>query len=129
LLPIEPEIKPFVLTPVDIIPAGFLPRIPGIQEDTTIHSPQFVQKKPEITYRVKPEYPAIALLTGQEGLVILSAVIGKDGAIERIGILKSNRFFDRAAIEALKQYTFTPAIQNDQPVRVEMSIPFRFDIK
>jgi TonB family protein len=126
---IKPDIKKIEIRPNEVIIASLIPTMPVIEEDTTIYLPIFLQKKPKIIYQVEPAYPALALLAKRQGLVILRVIIGKSGTIERIGVLKSEPLFDQAAVEALEKFKFAPAYQNDQPVRVELSIPFRFEIK
>ena len=58
--------------------------------------------------------------------MVLKVLIGTDGNVEDVEIFKSHPMLDDAAIEAAKQFRFTPGIQRDRPVRVWMSIPFSF---
>jgi len=44
-----------------------------------------VEKKPVITKRVNPKYPATALKANITGKVFVTALIGKDGKVEKIG--------------------------------------------
>ena len=43
-----------------------------------------------------------------------------------IGKVHGNEVFHAEAKKAAAKWTFTPAIQNDKPVKVWVSLPFRF---
>lgn len=80
----------------------------------------------------KPDYPEIARKSGLEGLVLLEVVIEKDGTVSNAKVLKSLQpgpdGCDEAAIEAALKSVFTPAKQRDKPVRVKITLPFRFTL-
>jgi protein TonB len=64
---------------------------------------------PGLIKRVEPKYPPIAQAARMQGTVVLDAVIHKDGTVGDIKVLRSgNQLFDRAAIDALKQWRYTP---------------------
>jgi protein TonB len=95
---------------------------------------QFVafQEEPKCIHSVPAVYPQIAQLTGREGSVTVYALVGKDGTVIKTAIALSsgsNVGFDEAAIEAVSQYRFRPALQNGQPVAVWVSqrIEFKLD--
>ena len=85
-----------------------------------------VEKQPEVKKQVKPDYPEIARKAGIEGKVAVNVLVGKDGKVERIGEISGPEVFHGAAEAAALQWEFTPAIQNDRPVRVWVTIPFTF---
>ena len=59
--------------------------------------------------KVEPEYPAAMIRAHQDGTVVLDAVIHRDGTIGDVKVLQSvNPFFDRAAIDAVKRWQYTP---------------------
>ena len=76
----------------------------------------------------KPEYPEIARQAGVEGLVIVHAMIGKDGRVMRVELdeTRSIPLLNEAALEAAKRWVFKPAITNGRPVVVWFAIPFHF---
>jgi len=93
--------------------------------------PPFVpyQKEPEIVRSIMPEYPPIALMSGVEGKVVASMWVDVRGRVRQVRILSSsNDVFNDAALEAGRQFVFTPAIMNDRPVAVWVAVPFRFRI-
>ena len=85
-----------------------------------------VEKKPVITKKVKPKYPATAQKANITGKVFVTALIGKDGKVEEIGKITGPKIFHAVAKAAALQSEFTPAMQNDRPVKVWVSLPFTF---
>ena len=76
----------------------------------------------------KPEYPSFARDAGVEGLVLVHALIGKDGRVVRaeVDAKHSIPMLNQTALEAAKRWVFTPATTNGHPVAVWYAIPFRF---
>ena len=63
----------------------------------------------QLIKKVEPIYPPLMIRARQDGSVVLDAVIHTDGTIGDITILQSlNPLFDRAAINAVKQWQYTP---------------------
>lgn len=87
-----------------------------------------VEQKPELVRMVKPAYPEIARKAGIEGRVFLHLLVGKDGRVEQVKFIKGPPVFKEAAIAAAKQYLFTPAMQNDKPVKVWMASRLLFQL-
>lgn len=88
-----------------------------------------VEKQPEVTKQVKPDYPEIARKAGIEGRVTVNALVGKDGKVEKVGEVTGPEVFHEAAKAAALQWEFTPAIQNDRAVKVWVAIPFNFTFR
>ena len=64
---------------------------------------------PGVIKRVEPIYPPIARTARIEGQVVLDAVILKDGTVGEIGVIKSaNPILEKSAVDALRQWRFTP---------------------
>ena len=79
--------------------------------------------------RALPIYPDLARRVGVQGSVILLVVIGVDGRVGAIEVLRSPdaRFgFDLAAIEAVKQWRYRPALMSGRPVAVQMRVVIEF---
>jgi protein TonB len=94
---------------------------------------EFVSEMPSIdlaALSARVVYPRIASEHGVEGLVRVRALIGIDGAPERVEVAETtNRIFDEAALEAVRAARFTPAKQNELVVRVWVEIPIRFELQ
>ncbi len=59
--------------------------------------------------KVAPIYPSVMQSARMTGQVVLDAVIHADGSIGDVTVLKStNDLFARAAIDAVKQWRYTP---------------------
>lgn len=77
----------------------------------------------------QPKYPETALKAGVEGMVILHILIDKSGKVQDVRIVKgANPDLDKAAMEAVRQSTWKPAMRNHEPVAVWVSFPVRFKL-
>jgi len=85
-------------------------------------------KQPVKTKHVAPVYPPIAQSANVQGVVILEAVIGVDGKVQDARILRSIPLLDQAAIDAVKQWEFTPTLLNGTPVPVIMTATVQFTL-
>ena len=90
-----------------------------------------VEIKPKPKDLPVPEYPATVRDAGIEGSAVVEALLDLDGSVMDARMLKSsgNQMLDAAAVEAALKAKFTPAMQRDKPVRVWVSIPYRFTLK
>ena len=75
---------------------------------------------------VDPIYPPVAQAARVEGTVILEAVIGVDGRVTSVRVLRSIPLLDQAAVDAVKRWSFTPTLLNGTPVPVAMTVTVRF---
>jgi protein TonB len=85
-------------------------------------------RQPAKTRHVNPEYPPIAQSSRVQGVVILEAVIGDDGRIVDTRVLRSIPLLDQAALDAVRQWEFTPTMLNGQPVPVIMTVTVQFTL-
>jgi protein TonB len=99
----------------------------SIEEDPADFVP--VEKQPTPVKQVKPEYPEIARRAGVEGTVWVKILVDKEGKAKKAVIVKSDaEIFNDPAKEAALQWVFTPAMMNNGPVAVWVSVPFRFNL-
>jgi protein TonB len=88
-----------------------------------------VEKEPVVVHKVDPKYPELAMRAGLEGRVWVKIWVDKEGKPKQVVVLKSDaEIFNDAAVEAAKQFRFTPAYMNNGPVAVWVSVPFRFKL-
>jgi periplasmic protein TonB len=88
-----------------------------------------VEKEPVVVRKVEPKYPELAMRAGLEGKVWVKIWVDKEGKAKQVVILKSDaEIFNDAAIEAARQFVFTPAYMNNGPVSVWVSVPFKFKL-
>ena len=73
----------------------------------------------QIRKRVNPEYPVEAARRGQEGWVKMSYVIDEEGNVQDpvVDDYSGNRAFRRKALNAIKRWTFEPAMKNGEPTQ------------
>ena len=77
------------------------------------------------------KYPEPALTAGVEGTVIVQAFINKEGIVDDVVVVKGipRTGLNEAAIEAVSQTRFEPALQRETAVGVWYSIPITFRLK
>jgi TonB family protein len=77
---------------------------------------------------VKPVYPPLAKMARQQGSVKFQATIGKDGATEDLLLISGPPLLVRAAMDAVKQWTYKPMVLNGAPVEVVTTIDVNFSL-
>jgi TonB family protein len=85
-------------------------------------------REPRKLKNVSPAYPDIARQARVQGVVILECTIGRDGRIEKVRVLRGIPLLDAAAMEAVKQWVYTPTLVNGVPARVIMTVTISFKL-
>jgi protein TonB len=85
-------------------------------------------KEPKKLRDVKPAYPDIAKQARVQGIVILECVISPQGKVSEVKVLRGIPLLDAAAIEAVKQWVYTPTLLNGVPVPVIMTVTVNFKL-
>jgi len=81
-------------------------------------------------YRTEPEYPELARKAGIEGRVYIKILVDKEGKVRDAILLRGvGAGLDEAALEAVRQWVYTPAIQNNRPVAVWVAQPIDFSLR
>jgi TonB family protein len=83
-------------------------------------------QSPRKIVHVDPVYPSIAQEARIEGTVILETVIDVTGRVTLVRVLRSIPLLDQAAIDAVKEWTFTPTLLNGVPVPIALTVTVRF---
>ena len=82
---------------------------------------------PALRREVKPQYTENAMRRRVEGNTELEAIVERDGFVGPIRVTKSlDRELDIQAIRAIRQWTFSPAMKDGQPVRCRITIVMTF---
>ena len=76
----------------------------------------------------EPAYPVVARAAHVEGLVIIEALIGVDGRVESAKILRSVALLDEAALDAVRQWRYTPGTLNGDAVPIIMTVTVNFSL-
>ena len=85
-------------------------------------------KEPKRIRNPPPLYPKIAQAAKVSGVVILEATISKEGEVRDVKVLRSIPMLDQAAIEAVRQWRYTPPLLNNVPVDVIMTVTVNFTL-
>jgi TonB family protein len=77
-----------------------------------------------------PVYPAKARAEGREGIVILRAVISTDGSLLSVTALPgADAELADVAMDAIRQWRYSPTLLNGQPVEVATTVEVRFRLQ
>lgn len=87
-------------------------------------------KPPQVTKRgPPPRYTPEAMKAKIQGTVILEVVVGADGKVRDVRVVRSLPMLDGEAIAAAKQWEFTPMIVDGKPVPVLMLLEQDFNLR
>jgi periplasmic protein TonB len=87
-------------------------------------------KLPRKIKDVKPVYPAGALPTRAQGVVLIEATIGADGRVLETRLLHSaNALLDEAALDAVRQWLYEPTVLNGMPVAVLITVVVNYALQ
>jgi TonB family protein len=78
---------------------------------------------------VRPVYPPLAQSARVSGVVILEVLVGPDGRVHEAQILRSIPLLDAAALDAVKQWLFTPTLLNGVATPVIMTVTVNFTLQ
>jgi protein TonB len=83
-------------------------------------------RPPTKILNVPPVYPDEARAAGVQGVVIIEALIGTDGVTYNTRVLRSIPLLDKAALDAVSQWRFTPTYIDGvaRDVLVTMTVNF-----
>jgi len=86
-------------------------------------------KEPRKVKDVPPVYPALAAQGGIEGTVVLECVIDPRGRVAEVRVLKGLPLLDAAALDAVRQWVYTPTLIDGVPASVIMTVRVTFRLK
>jgi TonB family protein len=78
---------------------------------------------------VRPEYPPVAFDAGVMGVVIVEVTVDGNGLVVNTKVLRSVPLLDQAALDAVRQWQFTPTLLNGSPVPVIMTVTVNFTLQ
>jgi protein TonB len=82
----------------------------------------------DLIRKTQPAYPAIARSARIQGIVVVQAIISKQGTIENLKVLAGHAMLVPAAIDAVRQWRYRPYVLNNEPVEVETQITVNFSL-
>ncbi|MEA1973913.1 MAG: TonB family protein [Candidatus Cloacimonadota bacterium] len=86
------------------------------------------EEAPSPIKKVPPIYPTFEKNAGITGAVMLEVEVFKDGSVGAVNVLGKGitENMNKAAIDAVKQWKFKPAMANGHPVAVWVRFPVKF---
>jgi TonB family protein len=79
-----------------------------------------------ILQKVAPGYPQQALKAGLQGSVVLQALIGRDGNIRDVKLIRGSFLLGKAAYQAVRQWRYQPWVVNGRAVEAETFVTVDF---
>jgi protein TonB len=107
------------------------PTPPQVVPDST--TPQRIRvggvvQQANLIRKVTPAYPPDAKEARIQGVVHLTAIIGKDGSIQSLEVVSGHPLLVQAAMDAVKQWEYKPTLLNGNPVEVVTQIDVNFTL-
>jgi TonB family protein len=83
----------------------------------------------KLIHRVEPVYPEQAKSIGLQGIVKLSITINEEGFVYELKVESGHPILVEAAIEAVKQWQYSPTLLNGEPVAAQAMVTVVFNLK
>jgi periplasmic protein TonB len=83
----------------------------------------------KLLLKVVPVYPAIAIQAHASGLVSLEAEIDEEGNVAEVKIISGHPLLVNAAVQAVKQWKYSPTLLNGEPQTVLATVTVVFRLK
>jgi len=83
---------------------------------------------PRVIKQARPQYPQDAFVKKIEGTVLIEALVDSQGRVARARVIQSVPLLDAAALQAVYQWVFQPAIKHGRPVATIIHMPVAFRI-
>jgi TonB family protein len=101
------------------------PKRPPVRDDP-VGKPTIVHRTrldpAMLIHRVEPVYPTLPKQLGRSGRVELRAIIATDGTIQSLQVMGGDPLFYQSAMEAVRQWRYSPTVLNGQPVEIDTYI-------
>lgn len=118
------ELSREILTPsLPIVPA---PPVP-VRRAPIIVGGNIQEAK--LLIKVIPEFPQLAIKTGVSGVVVLQAIIDEIGRVESIEVVEGHPLLVEAAVDAIKQWEYSPTLLNGEPFPVSAKVTVIFKLR
>jgi len=87
--------------------------------------------RPRYLINKPPSYPHLARRRGYQGTVILEVLVTKEGRVAKLKVKKPSgyKMLDKAAIKAVKNWLFDPAMKDGKRVEAWVQVPIRFKLQ
>jgi len=83
---------------------------------------------PQRVHFVEPEYPELARMARVSAILVLEALVGVDGRVKTVTVLRGHQLLDEPAIEAVQQWRYRPLLLNGQPTQFILTLTIVYNI-
>jgi protein TonB len=116
------------------VPGGVVGGVVGGLEEAPPPPTQIVRvggvvREPRKVKDVAPVYPDVARAAKIEGIVILECTINPQGRVDAVRVLRGLPTLNDAAVEAVRQWVYTPTLLGGAPVSVLMTVTVNFVLR
>jgi periplasmic protein TonB len=118
----QPEIEPPSVSPPQQPPVPLILKTELFRQGGDVQAANLI-------FQVKPVYPPIAIQTRVQGVVVLEAIISKEGTIESLRVISGHPLLNQAALDAVKQWRYRPTLLNGSPVPVITNVTVSFNLR
>jgi len=103
--------------------------VPPPPPTPSVHPPRVSRMmEGNLIYRVQPQYPALARQARVQGIVVLRAMISREGKIENLQVISGHPLLVQSAMDAVRQWRYRPYFLNNEPVEVETQVTVNFTL-
>ena len=109
--------------------ASTTPHGSGARSASTSSPPVLIPERTALARvidRVEPEYPDAAKAHHVQGIVVLDVLVGGDGRVQRLSLVRGYPGLAAAATDAVRQWRFKPMIRNGRPASFETDVTLTF---
>ncbi len=82
----------------------------------------------KILRRIDPVYPELAKRARVEQIVMLEVSVDEEGNVANVRVIRGHPLLDQAAIDAVKQWKYSPTLLNGEPVPVIATVTVIFKL-
>lgn len=86
------------------------------------------EQQAKLISQPRPIYPALAKQARISGTVTMQVLIGKDGHVENMSLVKGHPLLASAALDAVKDWVYEPTLLNGNPVEVLTTVDVNFTL-
>lgn len=80
----------------------------------------------KLIYRVDPEFPELARRARVQGVVFIKVTVNEQGEVWRAEIVRGHPLLNQAALEAVRQWIFSPVLLKGEPIPAQSTITVQF---
>ena len=110
------------------LPLGARPPRSEVDSDPGEGEFVYYEEAPVLISRVEPVLPEVPRTANIQYEVLLHVLVGKDGLVRNVKVIRGVTGLNELAIDAIKRWTFKPARSNNKRVAVWIEIPIHFQL-